>query len=78
MPVGNLNALDVKRFGDKSLENFIRTDTATATTVCSKGRAAGDIGTIWNIPGRFRTRTSGLTCSPRISSDAWRCPPAHA
>ena len=26
-PVENLNALDVKRFGDKSLENFIRTDT---------------------------------------------------
>lgn len=25
-PVGDLNALDVKRFGDKSLENFIRTD----------------------------------------------------
>ncbi|HWS96058.1 MAG TPA: DUF1254 domain-containing protein [Candidatus Methylomirabilis sp.] len=25
--VGNLNALDVRRFGDKSLENFIRTDT---------------------------------------------------
>lgn len=27
VPVSNLNALDVKRFGDKSLENFIRTDT---------------------------------------------------
>ena len=27
MPVRNLDALDVKRFGDKSLENFIRTDT---------------------------------------------------
>jgi len=27
VPVQNLNALDVKRFGDKSLENFIRTDT---------------------------------------------------
>ncbi len=27
VPVRNLNALDVKRFGDKSLENFIRTDT---------------------------------------------------
>jgi hypothetical protein len=26
VPVGNLNALDVRRFGDKSLENFIRTD----------------------------------------------------
>jgi hypothetical protein len=26
-PVRNLNALDVRRFGDKSLENFIRTDT---------------------------------------------------
>jgi hypothetical protein len=27
VPVRNLNSLDVKRFGDKSLENFIRTDT---------------------------------------------------
>ncbi len=27
VPVRNLDALDVKRFGDKSLENFIRTDT---------------------------------------------------
>jgi hypothetical protein len=27
VPVHNLNSLDVKRFGDKSLENFIRTDT---------------------------------------------------
>ncbi len=27
VPVENLNALDVRRFGDKSLENFIRTDT---------------------------------------------------
>jgi hypothetical protein len=27
VPVRNLNALDVKRFGDKSLENFVRTDT---------------------------------------------------
>ncbi|WP_313954075.1 DUF1254 domain-containing protein [Accumulibacter sp.] len=27
LPIGNLNALDVRRFGDKSLENFIRTDT---------------------------------------------------
>jgi len=27
VPVRNLNELDVKRFGDKSLENFIRTDT---------------------------------------------------
>jgi len=27
VPVRNLNALDVRRFGDKSLENFIRTDT---------------------------------------------------
>ncbi len=27
VPVENRNALDVKRFGDKSLENFIRTDT---------------------------------------------------
>jgi hypothetical protein len=27
VPVENLNALDVERFGDKSLENFIRTDT---------------------------------------------------
>jgi len=26
LPVSDLNALDVKRFGDKSLENFIRTD----------------------------------------------------
>ena len=26
VPVRNLNALDVRRFGDKSLENFIRTD----------------------------------------------------
>jgi hypothetical protein len=26
VPVTNLNALDVRRFGDKSLENFIRTD----------------------------------------------------
>jgi hypothetical protein len=27
LPVRNLNALDVRRFGDKSLENLIRTDT---------------------------------------------------
>ena len=27
VPVRNLDSLDVKRFGDKSLENFIRTDT---------------------------------------------------
>ena len=27
VPVRNLNALDVKRFGDKSLENIVRTDT---------------------------------------------------
>jgi len=27
VPVSNLNAIDVKRFGDKSLENFVRTDT---------------------------------------------------
>ena len=27
VPVRNLNALNVKRFGDKSLENFVRTDT---------------------------------------------------
>lgn len=27
IPVQNLNALDVRRFGDKSLENIIRTDT---------------------------------------------------
>ena len=27
VPVRNLNSLDVKRFGDKSLENFVRTDT---------------------------------------------------
>jgi hypothetical protein len=27
VPVRNLNTIDVKRFGDKSLENFIRTDT---------------------------------------------------
>ena len=27
IPVRNLNSLDVKRFGDKSLENIIRTDT---------------------------------------------------
>ncbi len=27
VPVENINALDVKRFGDKSLENIIRTDT---------------------------------------------------
>ena len=27
VPVRNLNALNVRRFGDKSLENFIRTDT---------------------------------------------------
>jgi len=27
VPVGNLNALGVKRFGDKSVENIVRTDT---------------------------------------------------
>ena len=49
VPARNLSALDVKRFGDKSLENFIRTERATATTACSRARAAGATGIISNI-----------------------------
>ena len=74
VPVRNLNALDVRRFGDKSLENFIRTDDALRPRRPVPGSARLGLLELPRIPaGRSRTRTCGPTCSRPTSSAAWRC-----
>jgi hypothetical protein len=79
VPVRNLKALDVARFGDKSLENFIRTDQRYGHDGLFQGPRGwgywnyGATGTIWNTRGRSRTRTFGRTCSPPTLSADSRC-----
>jgi hypothetical protein len=75
--VDNIRALDRPRFGDKSLENLIRTDDRYGGDGLSRARAVGATGTISNTRGRSRTRTSGPTRNRPISSASSICPPVR-
>jgi Protein of unknown function (DUF1214) len=70
VPPSNLRAQDVTRVGDKSLENFIRTDERYGHDGLFQGPRGWGTGMTSSTPGRSRTRTCGPTRSPPTSSAA--------